>query len=525
MADMNDGEKLIRKLLVAATLTSGLAACAPQPKAATPEIVGGTVTPVPSATAPETATVTASGTPQGLEISPTVAALTATPESIETATTVPKASLGAVEVLGAGDSTMLGMVDQASLQKIAEKMGPGVIVYLKAGVPSGTIEQVGSNYQGVITQVPQEIMVTGISYSLNLSNSTPSKVVGAEYVSAEGKKITLDNQWLASGLNSAVDIVYYFQDQKNPDQIKAGLLLKNGEVVKGNIDKVKEAVDVVSVDQMEPIDASKNPEKIAALPVKTAVEAWVKGKIRPGVDQGITNVNATKYKDGTVRFGVIDTEDNVIKGQLLATNDYMPAIILGLDKATGNGIENVALGITRKNLQGEDVQIVLRVPFDTFMDVGYVDNKIDASSRKNITDRAAFSAVLDTKVGSVALVGYLRKFVPGVFLNVIEVKKVNTSYIDNDPTMQKEPEDVRNWAKLMLILDANAGKDVSGYTVPVLIDKAQKQVQQYKTFDLLSGFFTGKTDKIPDGDIILPNSTVTKLNLKNISIAVPHEGS
>ncbi len=189
---------------------------------------------IDTATPKASATEKASATPQ-----PAASATAA--KVIETATPVPTASLGAVEVLGAGDSTPLGIVDQASLQTITEKMGAGVTVYLEADKPSGTIAQAGNDYQGTISQVPKELMVKGIKYALQLSN-TPSKTPGINYLSTDGKNtsLTLDNQWGGSGLNAAVKTVFLYQTTDKPDEVLAAIALNNGEVVKGNSNKVRE---------------------------------------------------------------------------------------------------------------------------------------------------------------------------------------------------------------------------------------------------------------------------------------------
>ncbi len=168
---------------------------------------------------------------------------TATVKAVETNTSVPTASLGAVEVLGAGGSTPLGIVDQASLQSITEKMGAGVTVYLEAGQPSGTIAQVGGGgYQGTISQVPKELMVNGVRYTLQLS-STPLRTPGISYLSTDGKNtpLILDNQWTGKDLNAAVEFVFFYQRADEPG-VLAALALNNGEVVKGTINKVREVV-------------------------------------------------------------------------------------------------------------------------------------------------------------------------------------------------------------------------------------------------------------------------------------------
>ncbi len=241
MAGMNsnskEGLKISRRgLFISGGLTAAgglVAAC---------EAVQKKITPV--AKFFDTVTPSATGTAEAIAAQPTATAqATATAKAVETKTPVPTAALGAVEVLGAGDSTPLGIVDQTSLQTITEKMGAGVTVYLEADKPSGTIAQVGNDYQGTISQVPQELTVKGVKYALNISN-TPSKVPGISYLSTDGKNtpLTLNNQWLGTGLNAAVETVFLYQTTDNPDQVLAAIVLKNGEIVKGNSDKVKEAV-------------------------------------------------------------------------------------------------------------------------------------------------------------------------------------------------------------------------------------------------------------------------------------------
>ena len=273
--------------------------------------------------------------------------------------------------------------------------------------------------------------------------------------------------------------------------------------------------DVIAfVDKMSPIDVSKNPEEVAKLTTKQAVEAWLKGKIVGYQDMGVVIGQNAGFPDGKVHFGKMYVHA-IGSGNATYDDGTIPSIILG--------VENNVMYL---GFQTPKSTAVLPISLDHSSNFGYYDGQPDVrtvsshfynDNRDGLVDKAKNDR------GKLSIV-HTPLNLNGAF-SLAEAMKwpgattVDTSAADKIGKDHSLSSDQVANIKFILIYEAvrDGGKVLSEKE---LLDSSSTNAINYNRMAEFNSFITGNSNIAPE-TVITTSSNLNTVVDTNFSFAIP----